>query len=101
MQDTNSNNDETETVSFVMMGISFNLRVKKSESKALLKAAHDVQQRSASLLRSNPSLTTQQAAILVALNVQSDLNNLLTRNTPFEEQALSLIGKAREYLVKY
>lgn len=87
-----------QTVAFTVMGMSFNLKVRKKEIKALQQAVKDVQERTSALLRSNPGLTPQQASVLVALNLQTDLNECLATNTPFEDEAFSLIHKARKLL---
>ena len=90
--------DVLQTAAFTVMGMSFNLKVRKKEIPALQQAVKDVQERTSALLRSNPGLTPQQAAILVALNLQTDLNECLTTNTPFEDEAFRLIHKARKLL---
>ncbi len=90
--------DELQSASFNVMGTSFNLKLRKKEIPALSQAVKDVQERSSALLRSNPGLSPHQAAILVALNLQTDLNECLCTNTPFEDKAFELVHKARGIL---
>ncbi len=87
-----------ESANFTIMGMAFSLKVRKKEVNSLMQAVRDLQERSSALLRSNPNLTPPQAAVLIALNVQTDLNEILSNNTPFQDRAFDLVHKSRRLL---
>ncbi len=87
-----------ESANFTIMGMAFSLKVRKKEVASLMHAVKDLQERSRVLLRANPNLTPAQASILIALNVQTDLNEILSNNTPFQDSAFDLVHKARRLL---
>ncbi len=87
-----------ESANFTIMGMAFSLKVRKNEIASLMQAVKDLQERSSSLLRANPNLTPAQAAVLIALNVQTDLNEILSNNTPFQDKAFEIVHKSRMLL---
>ena len=87
-----------ESANFTIMGMAFSLRVRKKEYDSLMQSVKSLQERSSALLRSNPNLTPPQAAVLIALNVQTDLNEILSNNTPFQDKAFEIVHKSRMLL---
>ena len=94
----NDDPNEVVTVNFTILGSAFSLKVRKSQRDNLLEAVKSVQERSSSMLRSNPTLSPQQTAILTAIDSESALRAYLGANTPFQDQAFSLVRKIARVL---
>lgn len=90
--------NEVVSVNFTILGNSFSLRVRRAQRENLLEAVKSVQERSSSMLRQNPTLSPQQTAILTAIDSESALRAYLGSNTPFQEQAFSLVRRIRQVL---
>lgn len=88
-------NDEIKTVTVSLLGDSFTLRCHRSKSDSLQRAVIKVQELTARILRDNPSLTPQQAAIIAAIDSQSQLQCYLDTSTPFQEKAMQLIHRIK------
>ncbi len=91
-------NDEIKTVTVSLLGESFTLRCHKSQADSLQRAVGKIQEITSKILRDNPSLTPQQAAIIAAIESQSQLQRYLDTSTPFQEQALQLIHRIKRNL---
>ena len=63
-------NDEIKTVTVSLLGESFTLRCHKSQADSLQRAVGKIQEITSKILRDNPSLTPQQAAIIAAIESQ-------------------------------
>ena len=93
-------NDKDSSVSFSVLGESFNLRC-PSEKKTILEAsAKNLQAKISKMLRDNPSLSPFQVAILAALDSESNLLEYLDADTPFINQATKKILKMKSELKK-
>ena len=92
------NQDDIKTVTVSLLGESFALRCHKSQAASLQRAVGKTQEITAKILRDNPSLTPQQAAIIAAIESQSQLQRYLDTSTPFQEQALALIHSIKRNL---
>ena len=92
------NYDEIKTVTVSLLGESFTLRCHKSQADSLQRAVGKIQEITARILRDNPSLTPQQAAIIAAIESQSQLQRYLDTSTPFQEQAMQLIHRIKRNL---
>ncbi|MGN0909694.1 MAG: cell division protein ZapA [Succinivibrio sp.] len=98
MAGENGDPNEIVTVNFTILGNSFSLKVRKSQKDNLLGAVEAVKERSSSMLRQNPTLSAPQAAILAAIDSESALRAYLGSNTPFQDQAFSLVRRISQVL---
>ena len=89
---------QNKTVTVSLLGESFTLRCHKSQADSLQRAVGKIQEITSKILRDNPSLTPQQAAIIAAIESQSQLQRYLDTSTPFQEQALQLIHRIKRNL---
>ncbi len=80
-------------VTFTLLGCTFSLKVRNSQKQNLLDAVRAVSENTSQSLRQNPNLGPLQAAILAALDAQSRLSGFVGTNTPFQDQAFSLIRR--------
>lgn len=93
-------NDKDNSVSCSILGENFNLRC-SSEKKAILEASvKNLQIKISKMLRDNPSISPFQAAILTALDSESNLLEFLETDTPFINQATKKILKMKSELKK-
>lgn len=90
--------NEVVTVNFTILGNSFSLKVRRAQRENLLEAVESVKERSSSMLRQNPTLSPQQAAILTAIDSESALRAYLGSNTPFQDQAFTLVRRISQVL---
>ena len=90
-----SDNKNFETVDFSLLGHNFKLSCQKGEKEDLLLAVNKVKESTAAILSANPNLSPSQAAILVAVKAQSDLNSFVGSSTPFQKEAEKLTKKIR------
>lgn len=90
--------NEVVTVNLTILGNSFSLRVRRAQRANLIEAVEAVKERSSSMLRQNPTLSPQQAAILTAIDSESALRAYLGANTPFQDQAFSLVRRISQVL---
>ena len=88
-----------ENLSFSIFGQSYTLKCKKDQQQNLLEAINVVQNKTAKLLRDNPTLSPQQVAILTAIEIQSSLLNFTNHNTPFQKEAFEHIRKMKRSLL--
>ena len=89
--------------SFRQFGAWLKSQLSKNNAPQLSRATEkictkSVQERSSSMLRSNPTLSPQQTAILTAIDSESALRAYLGANTPFQDQAFSLVRKIARVL---
>lgn len=91
-----NNQTDDNFVTCSLFGESFNLRCTKENKSSLELAVEQIQSKAALMLRDNPNLTPVQAAILVALESQTSLNDYLNSETPFVNQATKLILKIKD-----
>ena len=87
------NQDDIKTVTVSLLGESFALRCHKSQAASLQRAVGKTQE-----ITAKPSLTPQQAAIIAAIESQSQLQRYLDTSTPFQEQAMALIHRIKRNL---
>lgn len=88
-------NDSHDFVQCALFGESFNLRCAKTQKDNLKKAVDSLQTKASNMMRENPNLTPTQAAILIALDSESTLQEYLNNKTPFENEALKLITRMK------
>ena len=93
MSDSNKNQNNAQNISFSILGDNFSLRCREDLKESLEEAVAQVQALSAKILRDNPNLKPQQAAILCALETQSKLIQIKSGATPFASKAQSTLNK--------
>ena len=93
-----SKDQTVENVSFSLFGANFTLSVPGSQTEALKNSVAAIQSKGSRLMRENPSLTPGQAALLIAIEAQSRLQNFLDNPTLFESEAHARIERARRSL---
>ena len=89
-----SDQNTQDFVQCALFGESFNLRCAKEQKEKLQRAIASLQTKASSMMRDNPNLTPTQAAILIALDSESTLQEYLNK-TPFENEALKLITRMK------
>lgn len=90
--------EEIKTVTVSLLGENFTLRCHKSQAESLQRAVGKIQEITAKTLRNNPTLTPQQAAIIAAIESQTQLQQYLESSTPFQEEAQKLIHRIKQNL---
>ncbi len=90
-----SDQNTQDFVQCALFGESFNLRCAKEQKENLQRAIVSLQTKASSMMRDNPNLTPTQAAILIALDSESTLQEYLNNKTPFEKEALKLITRMK------
>ncbi len=97
----NTENDEVVVVT--LLGENLRLHTDKNRVEDLKVAVANLKDKSAAILRGNPSLSALQVALLMALENERDLNASRSVNSPFLKMAqkkvrktLSVLGKVKE-----
>ncbi|MBQ4245571.1 MAG: cell division protein ZapA [Succinivibrio sp.] len=98
-QDLNgkTQNDE-DSVTCSVFGENFKLRCTKKDKQKLLKAVSLIEEKSLAMLKENPFLRPLQAAILVALNIESELLDYKESKKSLPNEATKIIDSIREEL---
>ncbi len=89
-----------QTVTFSIFGESFTLRCRKDQIEQLQNSIRSIQDKTSRMLRDNPTLTPQQAAILIAIETENALQGYMHTNTPFQDEAFEILKKVRDLLGK-
>ena len=87
-----------ENFTFSLFGITFTLRVPHDKVKGLRESVAAIQAKTSQMMRENPNLNPQQAAILIALENESRLRAYLENSTPFERLAEEQINTIKATL---
>jgi cell division protein ZapA (FtsZ GTPase activity inhibitor) len=93
-------NDKDNCVSCSILGENFNLRCSPEKKPILEASVKNLQSKISKMLRDNPSISPFQAAILTALDSESNLLEFLESDTPFINQATKKILKMKAELKK-
>ena len=95
-QDLNgkTQNDE-DSVTCSVFGENFKLRCTKKDKQKLLKAVSLIEEKSLAMLKENPFLLPLQAAILVALNIESELLDYKESKKSLPNEATKIIDSIR------
>lgn len=90
--------DPNTSVQVSLLGENFSLRCHKAQAESLQRAVAKTQELTSKILKSNPSLTPQQAAIIAAIETQSQLQRHMELSSPFHEKAMQLIHRIKRNL---
>ncbi|MGN1280436.1 MAG: cell division protein ZapA [Succinivibrio sp.] len=92
--------EKTQTIECNLFGKSFNLRCADRQKKSLQEAIESLQQKASAMMRENPSLTPDLAAILIAIDAESSLIRERSTQRPFEKKAQQLMEKMKAELIR-
>lgn len=85
------NDTEMVKIEFSILGESFVLSCKAQDEENLKKSINNIKEATAKILRANPNMSPQQAAILTALDSQNQLLTYKQHKSPFILRAQRLI----------